>query len=126
LAHPLKAGFREVVLNLKYQPTEKLSFNARMFSIKSGQDSLGTNLGYNLNVSSRSNTRNINNSVGQGATYNTLLFAFDASYQIRHNMFIDFKYFYRNKDSIVPSLDSKTQFFGGGIRMNIAQQRMEF
>ncbi len=126
LAHPLKAGFREYVLNIRYQPSEKLSFNARLYSIKSGQDSLGTNLGYNLNVSNAVRTRELNNAVGQGASFNTLLFTLDASYQIRHNMFIDLKYFYRNKDSIVPSLDSKTQYFGGGIRMNIAQHRMEF
>ena len=126
LAHPLKAGFKEYILNLRYQPIHKLSANLRLMAMKSGEDSLSTNFGYNLNISNQVRAREYNNKVAQGATYNTLLVAFDLSYQIRHNIYIDAHYFYRRKDSVVPSRDALNQYFGAGIRINIAAQKLEF
>ena len=45
---------------------------------------------------------------------------------LAHNVFIDLHYFYRKKDSEDDKLDDKTQYFGGGVRINIGKQRMDF
>ena len=50
----------------------------------------------------------------------------DVSYMLAHNFFIDLHYFYRKKESEEDKLDDTTQYFGGGVRINITRQRMDF
>ena len=45
---------------------------------------------------------------------------------LAHNFFIDLHYFYRKKESEEDKLDDTTQYFGGGVRINITRQRMDF
>ena len=50
----------------------------------------------------------------------------DVSCMLAHNVFIDLYCFYRKKDSKDDKLDDTTRYYGGGVRINIARQRMGF
>ncbi len=126
LAHPLGANFSESLVCVRYQPTRKLSFEARLISATTGEDIDSTNWGTNLLVSHETRQQEFDNTVGQGVGTNILLGGLEASYQIRHNIFLDLQYFYRRKDSDLAERDNTTQYFGGGIRMNMGKWRQDY
>jgi len=126
LAHPLGANFGEWVAQIRYQPTHRLVLEGRLLSASFGEDSDTTNWGMNILLPNADREQDYGNEIGQGIQTNTLILGFDASYMIAHNVFLDLHYFYRNKDSEDPKFDLQTQFFSGGVRINIGRQRMDF
>ena len=126
LAHPLGANFREALFIARYQPMKKLFLEGRFIRAKFGEDGAGKNWGGNLLKSHESREQDYGNEIGQGITATTHLLGLDVSYMLAHNVFIDLHYFYRKKDSEEDKLDDTTQYFGGGVRINIARQRMDF
>jgi hypothetical protein len=126
LAHPLGANFREWLMIVKYQPLKRLFVEGRVIAAEFGEDADGTNWGGNILLPNRTREQEYENVIGQGVGGRTLLFGIDVSYEFYHNMFVDLHYFYRNKDSDDDLLDLNTQYFGGGLRINIAKQRMDF
>lgn len=126
LAHPLGANFREYLVMARYNPIKNLVLNARLILAEFGEDADSTNWGGNLLLSNDTREQDYGNSTTQGITAQTVLAGIDLSYQIRHNVFIDLHYFYRNKDSEDDKFDQNVQYFGGGFRVNIGKQRMDF
>ncbi|NRB49607.1 MAG: hypothetical protein HRU41_18145 [Saprospiraceae bacterium] len=126
LAHPLGANFSESLVRVRYQPTRKLSFEARLISASTGEDIDSTNWGTNLLISHETREQEFDNSVGQGIGTRIMLGGLEASYQIRHNIFLDLQYFYRRKESDLAERDNTTQYFGGGIRMNMGKWRQDY
>ena len=126
LAHPLGANFRETVFLASYQPFPKLTLNGRIIMTDLGEDEENINWGHNLLRSNRSRHQEYGNEVGQGVNATIFLAGFDLSYRLAHNIFLDAYYFYRKKDSETDVLDITTQMLGGGIRVNISKQRMDF
>ena len=123
LAHPIGANFNEFIFKLRYQPIKKLVIETRLVRANFGEDRDSTNWGTNILLSNRTKEQDYNNKVGQGINTTTIITGVDISYQLFHNMFIDFTYFYRNKDSEDNLLDTKTSYIGGGIRVNLARNR---
>ena len=126
LAHPLGANFSELLFLVRYQPFNRLTVNGQIFLMNVGEDNNGTNWGSNLLISSDSREQEYNNEIGQGigAQINTL--GIDVSYQLGHNIFFDFFYFSRRKDSDEETLDLNTTQLGGGIRINVARKQFDF
>ena len=113
-------------MRVRYQPTRKLSFEARLISASTGEDIDSTNWGTNLLISHETREQEFDNSVGQGIGTRIMLGGLEASYQIRHNIFLDLQYFYRRKESDLAERDNTTQYFGGGIRMNMGKWRQDY
>lgn len=126
LAHPLGANFKELIFKLRYQPSKRWLFESRVISAQLGEDTPDSNWGSNILLSFQTREQEYNNETGQGIGADLLIFGFDASYQIYHNMFLDFEYFYRNKDSENNDWDQVTQYIGGGIRINLAKENWDF
>lgn len=126
LAHPLGANFTETIVKARYQPSKKWVLEARLIAAQTGEDTADTNWGSNLLLSNNTRELEYGNTIGQGIGADILLFGVDISYQLFHNMYIDLEYFYRNKDSDLDERDLMTQYFGGGIRINIAKERWDF
>lgn len=126
LAHPLGANFREALFIARYQPLKKLFLEGRFIHAEFGEDGPGENWGGNLLLSHNSREQEYGNVIGQGLTATTSLLGLDATYALAHNVFLDLHYFYRKKDSEDDKLDDTTQYFGGGVRINIGRQRMDF
>lgn len=126
LAHPLGANFEEVILKLRYQPGKRWLFESRFITARLGEDTESSNWGSNLLLPFGTREQEYNNEVGQGVGADLMIFGLDISYQLYHNMFIDFEYFYRQKDSELDTRDLTTQYIGGGIRVNIGRERWDF
>lgn len=126
LAHPLGANFREYIFKVRYPLFKKLTLDARLMWFEYGEDTNTTNWGGNIMISYLNRERDYDNVTGQGIGTQTFLTGIDLSYELMHNLFIDLHYFFRKQDSELDSRNLTTNYFGGGVRMNIAQRRDEF
>jgi Capsule assembly protein Wzi len=126
LAHPLGANFAEMIFKLRYQPIHKLILEGRMIRAKVGEElNNGKSYGNDIRllyVSRVSETAPLFQ--GNLATITSLIF--DASYQLHHNVFLDFNALLRQKNSSDATRNQRTLYFGGGIRINMRQRRMDF
>lgn len=126
LAHPVGANFKEYILRLRYQPIPKLIMEGRLISINSGEDINGSNWGTNLLYDYGNRPSDFENEIGQGVATDIMIAGLDVSYELFHNIYVDLHYFYRKKDSAENVRDNTTNYIGGGFRMNIGQQRLEY
>ena len=126
LAHPLGATFKESVLIARYKPVKRVQLQARLIMASFGEDADTTNYGSNPILPNKLRESDYGNEIGQGIHANTVLFGFDAAYQVAHNLFFDLEFFTRKKDSEEDIRDTLDRYFGAGIRLNIGRRRMDF
>ena len=127
LAHPLGANLKELNASVRYQPTKRLAIDARVVNIITGEDTIRSRpYGQNVLSPYYKHPNETGNFIGQGIATNIFIAGVDISYQFMHNMYAELHYFYRRKDSAINTLDQTTNYFGGGIRVNIATRRMDW
>ena len=126
LAHPLGANFKELIFIARYQPIPKLYLTTRFINSIYGTDPTNNNYGSDVLKSYNTRTQEYNNSLGQGISNDQLLVDLNASYMLKHNLFIDFRHIYRNRDSAEPTLSSTTNFSSIAIRLNVAARDHSF
>ncbi len=111
---------------IRYQPIHKLTLEARFIAASLGEDTRNENWGNNVLLPHTTRVQDYENEIGQGVGADIAIVGLDVSYQLWHNIFLDFNYFYRQKNSENPTLSNRMNFFGGGLRMNIGRQRFDF
>jgi hypothetical protein len=131
LAHPLGANFKEYISVIRYQPLPRFNFHFKGFFINTGRDNSGLNFGSNIfkDNSTRDNGTSdpdIGNTIGQGVATDIFLMEFGASYQFKHNLFIDFRYLYRKESSEIVTRSFTTNYPSASLRWNIPQRLNEF
>ncbi len=126
LAHPLGSNFRELIGILRYQPWPRLSLSGKIIRANAGTNPIDTNVGADILVANAERENDFNNVIGQGVDTDILFFDATASYQLKHNLFIDFKQVLRNLDSADDSKDLTTIYTSVAIRLNIAQRLLDF
>ena len=126
LAHPLGASFREFLVRIRYQPSPKIVLSGRAIFAKHGLDPEGENWGSNALLSYYTRVQDFNNVIGQGITNNTSQIGIDASCELYHNIFADLHFLIRNQNSDSDANDINTTYFGAGIRMNVANQKLDY
>lgn len=126
LAHPLGANFKEMIFIARYQPIPKLYLTSRLISSNYGTDPVTGNYGADVLKSYNTRTLEYNNTLGQGVANDQLIADLTASYMLKHNLFIDFRHIYRNRDSAEPTLSSTTNFSSISIRLNVAAKDQNF
>jgi hypothetical protein len=134
LAHPVGANFYELIGIARYQPLKRLHLTSKLFYIKTGLDSnftntgVGQNYGGNVNKSyiAVGSANTFGNRIGQGIATDIIFLSFNASYQLRHNLFIDFTQVIRKETSAVESRSLNTSLTSVGLRWNIGQRLHEF
>jgi hypothetical protein len=120
IAHPLGANFKEMVMDVRYQPLPKLFLRIRHFNALRGEDIDDKNFGVNLKTNNRENRNSdYNNFIGQGFENKIKFWEYSASYMLKHNLFVDASYSTR-KDSFHLNTNEKT--FGIGLRLNFNRQ----
>jgi hypothetical protein len=134
LAHPMGANFVEVLGIARYQPLPRLMLQGKVFYTVWGDDSTTTsntvtnNNGGNIFKSytpiAKANT--YNNTIAQGIKTNILFLSLQATYQLRHNLFVDLTYIYRQQTSEIASRNRTTNYLSCGIRLNIQPRNYEF
>ncbi|MEX2593534.1 MAG: hypothetical protein WD426_12240 [Anditalea sp.] len=127
LTHPRGANFREAVAILRYQPLPRLSLNATGIYHYFGTDpDEASNFGGDIlkNRTSQS-TGLLGNKIGQGVENKVLLGTLNATYMLRHNLFVDASHTYRNHTlhTEAPEGNHLTQL---SVRMNISRQEFNY
>ena len=133
LAHPLGANFEEWSHTIRWQPINKLQLTGRVIYANFGEDRILTeNWGGDVQKSYDTKSRKVlyndlyGNYTGQGRSTVTTILDFKASYQIKHNLFIEAHYMNRKYDSAVDKLDYTNTVSSFGIRWNVAARQMLF
>lgn len=126
LVHPLGANFYELIGVLRYQPIQRLNMTGILIYADYGTDSNGSNFGQDIFLNNSIFERETGNFISQGVSTQLLFLDFTASWQIRHNVFFDFKQIYRRLDSEIDARDRTTVFTSIAIRLNIPQRNYEF
>ncbi len=126
LAHPLGANFIEVLGILQYHPHKRWAIEWRTFFSQKGEDRSGQNWGGNILRDYTIRPMDNGNEIGQGVQSNILLSNLDVSFQLYHQMYVDFTAQIRRKFSDDPTKSLNTSLISGGIRINLARQRFDF
>ena len=126
LAHPLGANFYEYIGILRYQPHKRLNLTGKMIYADYGTDPEGQNLGQNIFLDNSTFEAEFGNRIGQGIDTKLLFMDLTATWQIRHNMFVDLKQIYRRLNSAIDAQDRTTVYFSFVFRWNVAQRLYEF
>ena len=133
LAHPLGAGFGEVIGIARYQPVRNLYLSVKAMYYRQGLDSNGSNFGsnpfrnYNQNTPVNPAETEYGYGLVNGVKSNTLSVNFNASYELKENLFIDLGATYRKQeydDGILPDYNTKYGYLG--IRLNIGRRDYDF
>lgn len=130
IAHPLGANFTEMVGVLRYQPLGRLNVTAKLFLIDIGRDTVGAYTNYGSNIiklnSNRVPNKELGNTQGQGYANTILYGSFTASFQLKHNLFIDAALTIRKSESVVTFYNNNSNITSLALRWNIPQRSYEF
>ncbi len=126
IAHPLGANFNEMVGILRYQPIPRLNVTGKLILIKTGRDDEGENWGGDILKSNRNLQQTFGNKIGQGVPNTIMLGSLTASYQFRHNLFLDGTLVLRRSESDLPTYNNNTSITSMALRWNIPQRLYEF
>ena len=126
LAHPLGANLRETVFLVQYQPFGRLTLRGRGILAQFGADTLNSNWGKNILLDNRAREQDYGNELGQGVATNLTSLEASASYQVWHNIFVDFRYLQRLQTASELNQEQKTNFLSLSLRMNIERIQYDY
>jgi len=125
LTHPRGANFREALAIIRYQPVPRLQLNATGVYHYFGSDpSPDVNFGGDVNKNHNiANTGMglFGHTIGQGVTNHLGMASINASYMLKHNLFVDINHIYRNQ-RVEGGPDMVTNFTQLGLRLNFVRQ----
>lgn len=127
LAHPLGAGFAEILGQIKYQPVKNLFLSAKAMYYMKGVDTGNANYGVDIFKSYWSRTQDYGVGLINGVKTRCALLNFTASYELRENLFIDLGATHRIFDHIdlsIPAFEST--YFLVGVRLNFTKRDYDF
>jgi hypothetical protein len=126
LAHPTGANFREFILLARYQPFRRFSFTGKMVLSDYGEDEENTNWGGDVLKTYITREQEYGNTIGQGLATQLRYFNFTASYQFKHNVFIDLDLILHNTESELVLIDENVFYTGINFRWNIPRREFDF
>ena len=118
--------FKEIIVDLKYQPIQQLYLNTRFIYNNLGENSKTQNWGSNPLHTYNDFVNEYGNYTGQGVKAKQFYVDAVLTYEPWHNIFIDLSYIYRKKKSEDPKLSMKTHFVNVGFRWSLPYRRYEF
>jgi hypothetical protein len=127
LAHPLGANFYEGIAIVRYQPLPRLQLQAKAFIARQGIDGPdGNNWGSDIFRNNGDFVQEFGNTLTQGFERRWLMAQLTASYQVRHNLFVDLVQVIRRNDVPDLSIADRTNFSSMAIRWNMPQRQAAF
>ncbi len=126
LAHPLGANFRELMLQLRFQPGPRWTMIGRVARINLGEDIDTINWGSNLLLPNNDRPSDFGHEIGQGTSSTITLTGLDVSYEIKQGLFLDVYFQARKKTSSAEVLNNSTTYLGAGFRWNLGRRWLEF
>lgn len=126
VAHPLGANFKETIGIVRYQPIPRLNFTAKLIYSTYGLDTLNSNWGKDILKDYNTREQEYDNKIGQGVASALQFVDITATYQFKHNVFVDFKLISRKQTSDEPLFENESVIYSLAFRWNIAQRLQEF
>jgi hypothetical protein len=126
IAHPLGANFKEFIGIARYQPIPKLNLTGKLVMMQVGRDSTTVNWGSDILKDNSEREMDFDNAISQGVQQDILLATFTASWQFRHNLFIDASVVIRKSESPMSLFNTNTSVTSLALRWNIAQRLYEY
>ena len=129
LAHPLGANFNDLLVILKYQPSNKLNFIFKAFAMGQGLDStkkqtrtFGGNIfrTYNVRVGDK------NQLLLQGVRGKTVNASLAASYELLPNLYADASLYYRSFNTSILPKRQTTTMLNIGLRWNMVRRELDY
>lgn len=126
IAHPLGANLREAAGIMRYQPLPRLSVTGKLVLTNIGRDTTGVNWGADLMKGNRTREMEYGNKIAQGVSNEIMFASLRASWQLKHNLFIDASMILRQSKSPAAQYDNNTSVTSMALRWNIAPRLYEF
>lgn len=126
IGHPLGANFTELVAILRYQPLPRLQISATGFFARKGLDGPNENWGGDILKNNKTRQQEYDNTIGQGLAQRIAYGNVVASYQVRHNVFLDVQYLFRQSQSDLPAANVNSTATSVALRWNMAARTYEF
>jgi hypothetical protein len=126
IAHPLGANFNELIGIARYQPAPRLNLIGKIMLIEIGRDEPDANWGSDIVKDYTTREKDFGNTIGQGIKNDILLATFTASWQFKHNLFIDLSAVLRKSDSPQALRNTNSTITSLALRWNIPQRLYEF
>lgn len=127
LAHPLGAGFAEILGQIKYQPVKKLYISVKGMYYQQSTDTGSSNYGGDIFKDYSKRNQDYGVKLINGVRAQCALANASASYELRENLFIDLGVthrIYASIDGVFPK--TQTTYFLGGIRLNFTKRDYDF
>ena len=125
LAHPIGANLTEKIFIIRYQKTKWLS-ELKINSIIYGVDSMGVNVGQNINRSYVKPYKTYGNYIGQGLKNNLTIFSFKFIYHVFPKGLLDTELWVLSRNQINTINSSNNLFIGIGIKSNMINKYWDF
>ena len=128
IAHPLGANFNELVGIVRYQPLPKLNLTGKLVIVRTGRDSLDSKKSWGTDILKPNQTRHrdFGNTIGQGIANDLIYASMTASWQLKHNLFIDGCLVIRKSESPLAFYNNNSTITSLALRWNIPQRLYEF
>ena len=140
LADPMGANLTELIGIARYQPLPRLSLTGKMFLVKFGSDTVNPKNQTANNVLGANNYGGdilksydivpnyhpYHNKVGQGISNHLVLMSFTVTYQVAHNLFLDFSQTLRKVSSSYAVNNANSSVTSIAMRWNIPKRLFEF
>jgi hypothetical protein len=128
IGHPLGANFKEIIGIVRYQPLPRLNLIGKLIVAQTGRDTLNVAGSWGTNIL-KPNTNRYNdtgNKIGQGISNDILYGSFVASWQLKHNVFIEGCVVVRKSESPEIFYNNNSTITSLALRWNIARRQYEF
>jgi hypothetical protein len=125
LAHPAGANFSELLVNIRYQPIQKVICRLRYMHTLQGRDIDGLNYGSDILQLNTTRIADFGISHNQGSLSTVNMLNFDISYELFHDFYFDAKALWR-RDKNKDLSNINTTYIGGGIRYNIYNTNIDY
>jgi hypothetical protein len=123
MAHPLGAGFAEIVGIINYQPLPKWNIDFKAMYYKQGIDINGSNNGNNILQDYTTRGSDYGVSLINGPASTCMLFNLHTSYELKPRLYLDLSGTYRKlstENDLLP--ENKHLYFTAGLRLNLAKK----
>ncbi|HET8573949.1 MAG TPA: hypothetical protein VFL76_08765 [Edaphocola sp.] len=122
LAHPLGAGFQELIGNIRYQPLPRLTINAGAMAYRQGVDTGSANFGNDIFRDYKTRNSDFGVKMINGPEARCLMLRLDADYELKTNLYVFIGGAYREytvRDNVLPG--ENDLFFTAGFRLNLSR-----
>ena len=130
LAHPKGANLVEAAALVRYQPINKLKLQLRVTASQQGLDDEFSDWGGDIFVNYHEREMDYGNRIRQGLHNNLINGSLSATYELKHNLFVDLAYLMRQNSGAWAAYhgyeNEDCNLFSVGLRWNMGRRDYDF